>query len=299
MARSKEGRRSASLSGADRGAGEGVRGEGGVSESPTLAPAGPRRPLQTVVKALATLGLFSVEREWLGVREIARLLEVNSATVHNLLRTLAGSGLVEQHPESKKYRLGLGIVKLAGTKLAQLDLVTAATGPMKALMERTRETITLSVLYGDDLLYLAKLDSPQPVRVASRIGGGAPVHASANGKSLLAFQPPADIERLLAPPLRRFTPQTVTDGRKIRAELRQIQAQDYAVDFGGYIADVHAVAAPIRDATGVVVASIGIVAPASRLPAGDVKQFAALARTTAGSISIALGYAQASRRATA
>src|SRR6478752_2688338 len=112
--------------------------------APAVASTSSRQPLQTVVKALATLRLFSVEREWLGVREIGRLLELNSATVHNVLRTLAGSGLVEQHPETRKYRLGLGLVKLAGTKLAQLDLVTAASGPMKELMEQTRETITLS-----------------------------------------------------------------------------------------------------------------------------------------------------------
>lgn len=77
-------------------------------ESATAVSTSSRQPLQTVVKALATLGLFTVEREWLGVREIGRMLDLNSATVHNLLRTLAG------------------------TKLAQLDVVTAASGPMKA-----------------------------------------------------------------------------------------------------------------------------------------------------------------------
>jgi DNA-binding IclR family transcriptional regulator len=261
----------------------------------TVAPSA-RAPLQTVIKALATLRLFTVEREWLGVREIGRMLDLNSATVHNLLRTLAGSGLVEQHPETRKYRLGLGLVKLAGTKLAQLDLVTAASGPMKELMERTRETITLSVLYGSDLLYLAKFESPQPVRVASRIGGGAPIHASANGKALLAFVPDDEVERLLAPPLRRFTSDTVTDARRIRTELRTIRTQDYAVDFGGYIAGVHAVAAPVRDSTGSVVASLGIVAPAGRLAASKVKAFATLAREAAGRISTSLGWSAAARQ---
>jgi DNA-binding IclR family transcriptional regulator len=207
-----------------------------------------------VVKALATLALFTTEREWLGVREISRLLDLNTATVHNILRTLAGSHLVEQHPETKKYRLGLGLVKLAGTKLAQLDVVTAASGPMKELMERTRETITLSVLHG------------------------------------------REAERLLSSPLPRYTPATVTDARKIRNELRQIREQDYAFDFGGYIAGVHAVAAPIRDASDRVVASIGIVAPAGRLPPGKVKTFAALARHTAARISTALGYSDSMHR---
>jgi DNA-binding IclR family transcriptional regulator len=167
---------------------------------------------------------------------------------------------------------------------------------MKELMEKTRETITLSVLYGHELLYLAKLESPQPVRVASRIGGGAPIHASANGKSLFAFQDEREIERVLTSTLSRYTPATVTDVRKLRSELRQIREQDYAVDFGGYIAGVHAVAAPIRDASNRVVASIGIVAPAGRLPRGKVKSYATLARNTAARISSALGHSDAEGR---
>jgi DNA-binding IclR family transcriptional regulator len=69
------------------------------------------------------------------------------------------TGLVEQHLETKKYRLGLGLVRLAGTKLAQLDVVTASAGPMKELLNKTGETISLAVLYGDELVYLARMES--------------------------------------------------------------------------------------------------------------------------------------------
>ncbi len=258
-------------------------------ETPHVFPRA-RQPLQTVVKALATLRLFTLEREWLGVREIARLLDINSATVHNILRTLMDTGLIEQHPESKKYRLGLGLVRLAGTKLAQLDVVTASAGPMKDLLTETGETISLAVLYGNDLVYLAKMESLQAVRVASRIGGGAPLHASAHGKSLLAFLDDDSINRLLTPPLLSYTSATVTDVRKLRAELKQIRVQDYAVDRGAYLPDVNAVAAPIRDASGHVIASLAIVALASRLPVAKVKTYAALVKGAAGRISSALGY---------
>jgi DNA-binding IclR family transcriptional regulator len=251
-----------------------------------------RQPLQTVVKALDILRLFAVDREWLGVREIGRILELSSASVHNLLRTLAASGLVEQNAETKKYRLGLGLVKLAGTKLAQLDLVTAASGPMKTLMEKIGETITLSVLYGNDLLYLAKLESSKPVRVASRIGGGAPIHCSANGKALLAYRSESEIDKVLAGPLRRFTDQTETDPKKLRNEFKQIRSQGYAVDFGGYIEEVHAVAAPIRDQSGQVIASIGIVIPGSRFPRAKMKDHAKLAKSAADQISASLGWSE-------
>ncbi|MBB6469092.1 DNA-binding IclR family transcriptional regulator [Aminobacter lissarensis] len=262
---------------------------------PQAAPAAPekvssRQPLQTVVKALDVLRLFTLKQEWLGVREIGRMLELNSASVHNLLRTLTASGLVEQNADTKKYRLGLGLVALAGIKLGQLDLVTAASPAMKGLAEKLGETITLSVLYGHDLLYLAKFEGNKPVRVASRIGGSAPLHCSANGKVLLAFSPDKEIEAVLKSPLTRYTASTVTDPKLLKAELAQIRQQGYAVDFGGYLTDVHAVAAPIRDQSAHVIASMGIIIPANRFPQKKQKQYATLASDVADQISLSLGW---------
>jgi hypothetical protein len=103
-----------------------------------------RQPLRTVAKALDVLRLLNLEQQWLGVREIARMLKLNSATAHNLLQTLKNYGLVDQDPDTKKYQLGLGLIQLAGTKLGRLDLVTVASPFMKNVMELTGETITLS-----------------------------------------------------------------------------------------------------------------------------------------------------------
>jgi DNA-binding IclR family transcriptional regulator len=249
-----------------------------------------RQPLRTVVHALELLRAFDVEEEWLGVRELGRMLDLNSASVHNLLSTLAVGGFVEQNADTRKYRLGLGIIKLAGVKLAQLDIVGVASPLMKQLTEVTGETTALSVLYGDELLYLAKVESAKPVRVASRIGGSAPIHCSANGKALLAYRPSAEIDRLLAKPLHRFTAATVIDPAKVKAELKQVRGQGYAVDFGGYIEDVHAVAAPVRDQQDGVIASLGVVAPASRLQRSKVAAYATRATETADMISLRLGW---------
>ncbi|HZQ60870.1 MAG TPA: IclR family transcriptional regulator [Casimicrobiaceae bacterium] len=255
-----------------------------------------RAPLRTVVNALALLRAFDVDEEWLGVRELARMLDLNSASVHNLLSTLVSAGFVEQDAKTRKYRLGLGLIKLAGVKLAQLDIVAVASPLMKELMEATGETITLSVLHGDELLYLAKLESPQPVRVASRIGGSAPIHCSANGKALLAFRSEVEIDRLLAKPLRRFTEATVIDRAKIKEDLNRVRSQDYATDFGAYIDGVHAVAAPVRDAQNQVIASIGVIAPAARLQRSKVAQRAAQAIKTARAIALGLGWTGVHRR---
>ena len=249
-----------------------------------------RQPLQTVLKALALLQAFDLDEEWLGVRELGRILNLNSATVHNLLSTLATAGFVEQDPGSRKYRLGLGLVRMAGIKLAQLDIVGIANPLLKHLAESTGETITLSVLHGDDLLYLAKVESAQPVRVASRIGGSAPLHCSANGKALLAFRPPAEIDRMLARPLKRYTEATVVNPERIKEDLKRIRGSGYATDFGAYIEGVNAIAAPVRDAQGVIVASLGVVAPASRLTRSKASTYASPAIATANHIASGLGW---------
>lgn len=250
---------------------------------------GSRQPLLTVLRALSILRLFDGKVEWLGVREIARLLDMNSASVHNLLRTLAGEGLLEQHPETKKYRLGLGLVALAGIKLSQMGLVSYATPLMRELMHETEETTILATLYRNELLFLARFESSHLLRVASQMGGSAPLHCSAVGKVLLAFQSPDRIEAVLSGPLEKFTSRTVTDPALLREELERIRTQGFAVDFGGYIDGVHAVAAPVQDHSAQVVAALGLVVPASRFPTDKLSEFTTKLVQTARQISRALG----------
>jgi IclR family KDG regulon transcriptional repressor len=250
---------------------------------------GSRQPLLTVMRALTILRLFDGKLEWLGVREIARRLDMNSASVHNLLRTLAGEGLLEQHNETKKYRLGLGLVALAGIKLSQMGLVSYATPLMRELMHQTEETTILATLYRDDVLFLARFESSHLLRVASQMGGTAPLHCSAVGKVLLAFQGSDRIETVLSGSLEQFSARTVTDPSLLREELERIRKQGFAVDFGGYIDGVHAVAAPVQDHSGQVVAALGLVVPASRFPTDKLSEFTTKVVQTARQISRALG----------
>lgn len=247
-----------------------------------------RQPVQTVNKALSVLELFKPDVEWLGVREISRTLAMNSATVHNILRTLSHSGFVEQDESTKKYRLGLKVVQLAGAKLAQMDLVSYSTDHMKNLKELSNETITLSILHENKLLYLAKLESSEPVRVASHVGGSAPLHCSANGKAILAFLP--NHASVLPSRLQTFTAKTVTDMTQLDIELEAIRRQGYAIDVGGYLEDVNAVGAPIFAGTRGVVASIAVIGPATRMDEVKLQMSATHVRDAAARISRALGW---------
>jgi IclR family transcriptional regulator, KDG regulon repressor len=253
-------------------------------------PDRPRQTLLTVAKALTVLRSFTTERRWIGVRELSRELGLNGATVQSILTTLAGDGLVEQNAETKKYQLGLGLVEMAGTKLAQLDLVTVAMPFLNRLMHESGETVNLAVIYGSRVLYLAKVESRQPIRAASRIGGHAPLHCSAHGKALLAFAPPPFVDEMLAGDLEHYTSATDTNPASIREELADIRRKEYATDLGGYIEYLNAVAAPVRDHSGKVIASIGFVAPSQRAAPGDLNAKAPMVLRTSEEISSALGW---------
>lgn len=248
------------------------------------------KTLHTVSKALAVLRSFTPERKLIGVREIGRELGINSATAQKIFATLGAYGFVEQDPVTKKYRLGLGLVELAGTKLSQLDLMSVAPSFINQLMHESGETVNLAVLYGRQALYLAKVESSPPIRVAARIGGHAPLHCSAHGKALLAFAPPGLVEEVLSSPLERFTCATGTDPEALARELEKIRQDGYALDAGGYIEQLIGVAAPVRDHAGAVVASVGIVAPSQRVEADRLESLVSLVLETAGGISRAIGW---------
>jgi IclR family KDG regulon transcriptional repressor len=247
-----------------------------------------RQPLLTVIKALDLLRLFNGNVEWLGVREISRMLDLNTATVHNLLRTLATNGLVEQNPETKKYRLGLGLVVLAGIKLRQLDLVNVATPLVKNLVDKTGETAFISVLHNGAPLTIIRFEGPQILRVSATIGSSTPLHCTAAGRALLAYAPESFIEEVLARPLERFTEKTLVDPAAVRQALEQTRAAGLAVDLGENIPGVHAIAAPVRDRLGNVIACLGMVAPDNRLTEDAVAEQAKVLIATALQISHAI-----------
>jgi DNA-binding IclR family transcriptional regulator len=247
-----------------------------------------RQPLLTVIKALDLLRLFNGSVEWLGVREISRLLDLNTATVHNLLRTLESNGLVEQNPETKKYRLGLGLVALAGIKLRQLDLVNVATPLVKGLVDTTGETAFISVLYNGAPLTIIRFEGPQILRVSATIGSSTPLHCTAAGRALLAYAPETFISEVLARPLERFTEKTLTDPGAVRHALEQTRVADLAVDLGENIPGVNAIAAPVRDRFGNVIACLGMVAPDNRMTEDLVPRLAKSLKITALQISNAI-----------
>jgi DNA-binding IclR family transcriptional regulator len=246
--------------------------------------------IQSVRRAATILRSFTAAEATLGVTTLSERLGLHKSTVSRLLSTLDREGFVEQDPETGKYRLGLGLVSLAGYALERLDLRRVAHPYLGALAELTQETINLTVPAGAEGVNIERVASPRSIRYVGSVGRRTPLHCSSTGKVLLAFMSPAERAALLPQKLTRYTANTITDRAALDAELAQVQAQGYAVAREEYEEDLAAVAAPIRNHLGRVIATVSITGPAYRLEADKIAAFVPALLETAAKISAQLGY---------
>lgn len=248
--------------------------------------------VQSVARALSILEMLADGPGELGVTELGRRLGVHKATASRLVATLAERGLVERSPATDRYRLGFGLIHLAGAALAGLDLVQHARQILEDLAERTGETVNLAVLDGDRVLNIDQIAGTRSVVSVSWVGRRTPCHCTSNGKVLLAFLDEGELEPLLAAPLERLTPNTIVDPLRLRTQLAEVRARGYAQTVEELEEGLNAVAAPVHGANGGVVAAVSVSGPAFRLRPVELPRVARLVMDTAGAISRRMGYVE-------
>ncbi len=250
--------------------------------------------LRSVRRAVTALELIAEAGE-LGVSELGRRLDVHKATASRLVSTLAERGLLERDPVNEKYRLGFGLVRLAGAAMAGLDIVREAHPVLEGLAERTRETVNLGVISGDSVVYIDQVTGTRSVVAVSWIGRRTPLHCTSNGKVLLAFEPREDRERHLAEPLERLAERTIVDPAVLRTQLEEVVRTGYAQTIEELEEGLNAVAAPVRQADGRVAAALSVSGPAFRMRGIDLPRMAHFAMEAAGAISHRLGHVERAR----
>jgi DNA-binding IclR family transcriptional regulator len=226
----------------------------------------------------------------MGVSDLARRLGVHKATASRLASTLAGRGLIERDRATGRYRLGFGLIRLAGAVMANLDLVRVARPILEDLAHETRETVNLGVLAGDAVVYVDQLSGARSVVSVNWVGRRTPLHCTSNGKVLMAHASPSDRERLLGRPLERLTARTVVDPRALAAELEDVRRRGYAQTLEELEEGLNAVAAPIRQADGSLAAALSTSGPAFRMTARDLPRIGQLTVRAAAEVSSRLGY---------
>ncbi len=257
----------------------GVPGDSGVSGAATV---------QSVDRAVTILEILARDGE-AGVTEVARELDVHKSTASRLLAALDRRELVTQDTARGKFRLGLGIVRLAGAASARLDVVQEGRPVCQALAHQVGETVNLAILSGRDALYLYQAAGPAALSPHNWAGQRVPLHATSDGKILLAYLPEAELSECLTPPLARFTGRTITDPARFPGLLAEVRRRGFAAAADELEAGLTAIAAPVRNAEGNVIASISASGPSFRIPAERVPAVAEAVRRAAAEISRRLG----------
>lgn len=250
--------------------------------------------IRSVEKAIAVLNAFTIEKPELSVTELSQELALHKSTVSRLLTTLEKGGLVEQNPETGKYRLGVALIGLAGLVVAHADVREIARPLLRQLAQETQETVNLAVLDGDEVINIEQmLPDKRQVKNIGWVGRRTPLHCVSTGKVLLAYQPEQEIERIIAKGLSRRTDKTITDPRRLREELANIRRRGCATGLEELEEGLNAIAAPIRNHEGEVVAAISVSGPSFRVSPEKISDLAELTVRTAGEISRQLGFLRA------
>jgi DNA-binding IclR family transcriptional regulator len=228
----------------------------------------------------------------LTLTEAATVLGVHKSTALRILQTLESERFVRR-TGAGTYVLGSGLIELSELALGSMDLRQFAAAHLRRLQRETGHTVHLAQLTGDEIIYIDKVDSPafDAVKLPSRIGRAASIYASAVGKTILAYLPPEERDRILSRVVfERFTETTLADRDSLEAELARIREQGWATDNGEHDAYVICVGVPIRDSRGRVIAAASITAIEVIATLHQLKSNLPLLLETANQISQEIGY---------
>jgi IclR family acetate operon transcriptional repressor len=248
-----------------------------------------RGSAKALTKGLSIVDVVAEHGRPMRLTDLVDASDVPRPTALRLLDVLCRSEVLRVD-ERGRYALGPRLAVWGHAYLDRLDLRAQAADLMRDVVAATRETCFLGTLDAGRVLYIAVADSPQAVRPAARVGFRNPMHCTGIGKAMLAHLPSDATEAILALPLERRTPRTITDPERLRAELASTRARGYAVDDIENEDGVRCIAAPVRDHTGAVVAGLSVSAPAYRFSLDHLANLVPLVLSVTAELSGRLGY---------
>lgn len=252
--------------------------------------------ITSLQRGLRLLTMFAKAEGGLGAARLAEISGLPVSTLHRFLVNLESAGYLTCDGAGN-YHLGIACVSLGQAAIGQMDIRALSRPFLQELNHQTRETVHLTVRHGLSAVYVEKLDSPEPVRIFSRIGATVPLHCTAIGKVLLAYMPEAEQSQVLELlDLKRFTPNTVGSLQELRAQLQRVRRNGHALDLEEHEMHIRCLAAPVWDHSGTVNASLSITGPAVRMTITRLRELAPLVQAAGAGISRELGYASGSHQ---
>jgi DNA-binding IclR family transcriptional regulator len=247
--------------------------------------------VQVLDRALAALDVLARDSAESSLVELCAALKLHKSTVHRLMMVLEQHRLVDKNPENGKYRLGLKLFELGSKAVAMLDLRELAQPHLVRLQRETEETVNLGILDQAEILYVAKIDSQQNLRMVARVGHRYPAYRTALGKAILAYLPDTELDAVVRQTsFKAKTPTTITSLQALKADLRQVRARGYAMDNEENEEGARCVGTVVWDHRGRPRAAISVSAPAVRLTGSKLAQAAQAVIRAGKALSRDLGY---------
>jgi len=242
-------------------------------------------------RGMKILEILAKKNEFMGVTELAKIMNLDKSMVYRLLATLRSKGYIEQDPETRKYLIGPKMVALSSRILGSNDIYFQAKPIMKRVLRETGETVHLAMLMDNQAVYIAQEVSPEVISINTEIGQREPLHCTAVGKALVAFLPEEELDAIIQElDFARHTAKTITSPQVFKAHCLEIRAQGYAVDDEELHEGVRCIGAPVRGYDGIVLASLGISGPSTRLQMDRIPRLAKIVTKWAEEASARLGY---------
>ncbi len=246
--------------------------------------------VNTVHKAVRILEILG-KGKTLGITELSKELEIPKSSAYNILQTLESEGFVEKNIDTLKYNLGTTLVELGYRAQNDLAICRIARPYLNGINQETDETVHLTLLDNDEVLYVDCVESKRRLRTYSVIGIRAPLYCTAVGKAIMADLSDPHINHIISSKgLPRLTESTITDERSLLQDLEETRSRGFSIDNKEHEDHLICIGAPIKNASGETFASLSVSGPSNRMSEERVSQIGVLVKNVTSEISRKLGF---------
>jgi len=246
--------------------------------------------IESIKRAIQVLNSFTFKERELGVTELSKRLNLHKSTIHRILITLEDEDFIVKNQITQKYYLGIKLFKLGNIVQNQIEIRSLSLPIMKELAKKTEESIDLNIISDDKRVSIEKIESSQDIRAIIQLGKSLPLYCGGSGKALLAFLPEKEIDRFIKETkLEKLGPNTITDPEKLKEHLKKVRKNGYAISFEERVLGSISIAAPIRDHSGKVIASLSVSGPISRFNKKKISLYISFVKKATCRISSLIG----------